>query len=88
MTPSKGEIAELIALGWDLHKHKDRVGVEYGYLDPRYGLVLACARWDKELTRPFLDHCLATSAKDPRLGRVLADVFGNTWKNVHTNRKA
>lgn len=71
MMPPNNEIVELLELGWDLHRHKDRIGYEFGYLDPRYGLALACSRWDKELTGPFLEHCHATCAKDPRLKRLL-----------------
>ncbi len=30
------------------------------FCDPRYGLAAACAGWDKEIVRDFLDHCIAT----------------------------
>jgi hypothetical protein len=60
MVPPIDQIKELIRLGWDLHKHKDRLGQEYGLSDPRYGLAAACAGWDKELTKEFLKHCVLT----------------------------
>ncbi len=60
MQPDEKQIKELIKLSWDLHKHKDRLGQESGYCDPRYGLAAACAGWDHQLTRAFLEHCLAT----------------------------
>lgn len=60
MQPDEKQIKELIKLSWDLHKHKDRLGQESGYCDPRYGLAAACAGWDSQLTRAFLEHCLAT----------------------------
>lgn len=60
MQPDEKQIKELIKLSWDLHKHKDRLGQESGYCDPRYGLAAACAGWDRQLTRAFLEHCLAT----------------------------
>lgn len=43
----------LIVRCWDLGSERSR-----GYSDPRYGLAAACAGWDKELTRDFLQHCL------------------------------
>ena len=60
MHPEESQIKELIKLSWDLHKHKDRLGHESGYCDPRYGLAAACAGWEKHLTKDFLEHCLAT----------------------------
>ena len=30
------------------------------YCDPRYGLAAACAGWDKEIVRDFLNHCMTT----------------------------
>jgi hypothetical protein len=60
MQPEENEIKELIKLSWDLHQHKDRLGLQHGYTDPRYGLAAACAGWDRQLTRDFLEHCLAT----------------------------
>jgi hypothetical protein len=71
MIPSDNEISELINLSWDLHQHPDRIGLERGYLDPRYGLALACAGWKKDLTNPFLNHCLATIGKDAMLKSVV-----------------
>jgi hypothetical protein len=60
MHPVESQIRELIKLSWDMHRHKDRVGHEGGYCDPRYGLAAACAGWDIELTKPFLEHCIST----------------------------
>lgn len=72
MIPPQDQISEIITLSWDLHKHKDRIGHENGYLDPRYGLVAACAGWDKQLTVSFLNHCLATTTKDTSL-KIIAE---------------
>ena len=34
-------------------------GIDYRYFsDPRYGLAAACAGWDKDLVKPFLEYCL------------------------------
>lgn len=76
MMPSDEEINELIKLSWDLHRHKDRVGKEFGLMDPRYGLAFACAGWDRHLTRSFLDHCLdTTSEKEPWMKVVVESSF-------------
>jgi len=58
MLPNENQINELIKLAWDLHKHKD---YDSGYSDPRYGIAAACAGWDKNLTKDFLEHCIATA---------------------------
>ncbi len=60
MIPISTEIEELVALSYNLHKHKDRRGTKLGSQDPRYGVAIACAGWDKKLTEKFLTHCLAT----------------------------
>jgi hypothetical protein len=70
MLPNENQIKELIKLSWDLHKHKDRVGHESGYVDPRYGIAAACAGWDRQLTKDFLEHCLATASGDTPLEYV------------------
>ncbi|MCZ4222510.1 hypothetical protein [Pedobacter rhodius] len=70
MMPSAEEIKTLIKLSWDLHKHKDRIGKELAYCDPRYGLAAACAGWNKQLTFDFLNHCLETSNGDTALLNV------------------
>lgn len=60
MLPDENQIKELIKLSWDLHNHKD---YEVGYGDPRYGIAAACAGWDIQLTKAFLEHCIATANK-------------------------
>jgi hypothetical protein len=60
MLPDEKQIKQLINLSWNLHKHKDLVGFEDNYCDPRYGIAAACAGWDRELTKDFLRHCVAT----------------------------
>jgi hypothetical protein len=60
MHPDENQIKQLIKLSWDLHKHKD---CEPGYGDPRYGIAAACAGWDRQLTKEFLEHCIATADK-------------------------
>ncbi len=67
MQPDENQIKELIKLSWDLHKHKD---CELGYGDPRYGIAAACAGWDRQLTKDFLEHCLATANRDTPLKYV------------------
>lgn len=70
MQPDENQIRELIRLSWDLHKHRDYLGQEAHFSDPRYGLAAACAGWDRELTKGFLEHCLATAGRDAPLKYV------------------
>jgi hypothetical protein len=67
MQPTNDDIKILLSLCWNLHKHKDRIGFEYGYTDPRYALAAACAYWNKSLTMPFLNHCIETANTDSSL---------------------
>lgn len=55
MIPSKEDIKKIIDSAWDFGKNSEK---QYG--DPRYGLVIACAGWDKELVTDFLKHCIET----------------------------
>lgn len=61
LMPSKLQIKQIINKCWDINKHKDRIGHEYGLIDPRIYLAIACANWDKELTADFLNHCIETA---------------------------
>jgi len=74
MIPSSDEIKEIIKISWDINKHKDRIGHEFGFIDPRVYLAIACAGWDKLLTTSFLNHCIDTAFN--------IDSFGKTIENV------
>lgn len=67
MQPDESQIKELIKLTWDLNKHKD---YEPGYGDPRYGIAAACAGWDRQITKDFLEYCIATANGDTPLEYV------------------
>jgi hypothetical protein len=56
MMPSNNDIKKLINLCWDIGSNRDKDA----YVDPRYGLVAACAGWDKYIVKEFLLHCLNT----------------------------
>jgi hypothetical protein len=56
MVPERDDQAKIIERYFDFGKDYDR---RY-QSDPRYGLAAACAGWDAELVRPFLEHCLVT----------------------------
>jgi hypothetical protein len=71
MLPSNEEIKKLIELSWDLHKHPQRIGKERAYTDPRYGIAAACAGWNGELVKAFLNHCAETAGNDSALKQVL-----------------
>lgn len=70
MVPPDNEITEIIRLCWNSNKHPDRIGNEYGLMDPRYYLAVACAGWDKKLTTAFLEHCLANALEPNRFGKM------------------
>lgn len=61
MLPPKNEIEEILEISWDINKHKDRIGQEFGLIDPRMYVAAACAGWDSTLTVGFLNHCIATA---------------------------
>lgn len=55
MLPNNEDIKTIIKSTWDFG-----ISREKGFVDPRYGLAAACAGWDKEIVRDFLNHCIAT----------------------------
>ena len=55
MLPDNEDIKTIIKSAWDFG-----ISREKGFVDPRYGLAAACAGWDKEIVRDFLNHCIAT----------------------------
>jgi hypothetical protein len=55
MQPKNEDIETIIKAAWDFG-----IGREIGFVDPRYGLAAACADWDKELVKFFLNHCIET----------------------------
>jgi hypothetical protein len=74
MLPPKNEIEEILKIGWDINKHKDRIGHEFGLIDPRVFLAVACAGWDTELTKPFLDHCIETAFNISRFAKPVENL--------------
>jgi hypothetical protein len=55
MLPNNEDIKTIIKSTWDFG-----ISREKGFVDPRYGLAAACAGWDKEIVRDFLNHGIAT----------------------------
>lgn len=69
MIPDREDCKEIIKACWDINKHPDRIGSEYGLTDPRYYLAAACAGWDIQLTAGFLHHCISTAFNIDRSGK-------------------
>jgi hypothetical protein len=83
--PNKNDVRKILLQCRDINKHKDRIGHEYGLLDSRQYLAIACANWDIELTRDFLNHCIATASDISSFGKPvtnqnLIDVCQNSLK--------
>lgn len=73
MLPDDETIKDILLLSWDINKHKDRVGYEYGLIDSRKYLAIACANWSIELTRDFLNHCIETACEINSFGKSVQD---------------
>ena len=56
MQPCASDVKTIIDFAWDFG-----INEEKGYGDPRYGLIAACAGWDKSLVKDFLYHILTTT---------------------------
>jgi hypothetical protein len=85
MKPDENEIRNILSLCKDIHKHKDRIGYEFGLMDSRQYLAIACANWDLELTRDFLNYCIGTASDISSFGKpvtnqALIDVCQNSLK--------
>jgi len=85
MIPEEHDIKKILSLSKDINKHKDRIGLEYGLIDSRIYLAIACANWNIELTRDFLNHCIETayninSFGKPVINQNLIDVCQNSLK--------
>ncbi|HMT29543.1 MAG TPA: hypothetical protein PKD91_09720 [Bacteroidia bacterium] len=89
MLPPNNEIEEIIKICWDINKHKDRIGHEFGLTDPRKYLAIACAGWDKTLCAGFLNHCIETAYNINRFDKPventnLIDICKNSLKGKYT----
>ena len=73
MIPEKEEIEEIIKKSWDINKHPDRIGHEFGVIDSRIYLALQCSDWDIDLTSSFLEHCIETAFDINRFGKPVAN---------------
>jgi hypothetical protein len=74
MMPDNETIEKIIKKCWDIQNHKDRIGEEYGTMDYRKYLAIACANWDKKLTECFLNHCIETSTHISRFNNEVKDI--------------
>ncbi len=75
MLPPKNEMEEILKISRDVNKHKDRIGLEYGLMDPRIYLAIACAGWDKILCEGFLNYCIETAYDINRFGKPVEDNY-------------
>lgn len=75
MIPEENDIKTILSLSRDSHKHKDRIGQEFGLSDSRKYVAIACANWDIALTKDFLHYCIETAYDISR--------FGKPEKNEH-----
>jgi hypothetical protein len=85
MKPEENEIRKILSICTDINKHKDRIGHEFGLMDSRQYLAIACANWDKELIKNFLTHCIETASNissfgKPVINQGLIDVCQNALK--------
>jgi hypothetical protein len=74
MLPPKNEIEVILKISLDINKHKDRIGHEFGLVDPRIYLASACAGWDLVLTSNFLNHCIVTAFDISRFDKPVENV--------------
>jgi len=75
MLPQKNETEEILKISRDINKHKDRIGHEFGLIDPRIYLATACAGWDLVLTTSFLNHCIETAFNISRFNKPEENVY-------------
>jgi hypothetical protein len=81
MMPDNETIEKIIKICWDIHKHKDRIGYEYGLEDSRKYLAIACANWDKKLTKDFLNHCIESAEE---YNNILREVSQNSLNGKYS----
>lgn len=74
MMPTNDEIEEIIKRSWDINNHPDRIGYEFGLVDSRIYLALACAHWALDLTADFLNHCIETAVDINRFNKPVENL--------------
>lgn len=89
MVPERDDCKDIIRACWDFNQHPDRIGQEYGLIDPRNYLAAACAGWDIQLTAGFLHHCISTAFDTNRFGnrvenKTLTDVCKRSLSGKYT----
>ncbi len=91
MLPNEKEIKEIIFLCENINKHRDRIGQEYGLIDSRIYLAIACSNWEPKLTKDFLNYCIDTAFNSDILGKPspnqkLIEVCKNSLKGKFSKR--
>ena len=89
MLPDREAIELILKCYWNSNKHKDRIGKEYGIMDARQYVAIACANWDVSLTADFLNHCIETayditSFNKPARNLTLVAVCENSLKGKYS----
>lgn len=63
--PREEQILEILNLTRDIHKHPDRIGAQFGLIDPRIYVAAACANWikgaQKQEVQRWLGYCSVTA---------------------------
>lgn len=89
MVPDRDDCKDIIRACWDINQHPDRIGQEYGLIDPRNYLAAACAGWDIQLTAGFLHHCISTAfdtslSGKPVENKTLIDICKRSLSGKYT----
>ena len=73
-SPSEEDIHKIFSKTKDINKHPQRIGREFGLIDPRIYLAIAAHYWQTEEKESFLNYCMETAYNIDQFGKEIPNI--------------
>ena len=81
-TPDVASVNIILSKTESINKHPQRIGREFGLIDPRLYVAIAANYWESENKERYLKHCIQTAFNVDRFGK---EVLNTQLKQVCEN---
>ena len=81
-SPDVTSVNTILSKTESINKHPQRIGREFGLIDPRIYVAIAANYWESENKESYLKHCIATAFNVDRFGK---EVLNTQLKQVCEN---
>ena len=81
-SPDLNSVNIILSKTENINKHPQRLGKEFGLIDPRLYVAIAVNYWESENKESYLNHCIQTAFNVDRFGK---EILNTQLKQVCEN---